>query len=323
MRAGKDAGADVPLDGLSETRITRIPTARKSLSTLRMVVPFIVGAGMLMVLAAVPDAVRMDDADLIAVKPAAVVEDISSYIRGVFTGDAWTYGNAWYRRDFFENMPPRFLRSLRYLLTSALLATTLGLIVGAWLTATRRDRLKDVVTFAGAMPDFILALLLQIAVVAVYRSTGFRIARVASITNEDAAVLLPLISLTLIPAVYLIRTISARAYVIASEDFVLVSKATGLSRSRIWLAQIAPNLTAFLRADLAKVCGMMLANFFIVEYLFNVKGVTTLLFSFGPTSPYDYNLVMNSFLAMILLYVIIYLALRIFVRAIDTVARRV
>ena len=277
---------------------------------------------MLMLLAAVPDVVHTDEAGDIRVRPAAAVEDITGYAQGLFTGDAWTYGSAWYKREFFDNMPPRFLRSLRYLLTSGLLATTIGLFVGAWLTASRRDRLKDVMTFAGAVPDFVLALLLQMAVVAVYRNFGFRIARVASITNDDAAVALPLISLTVIPAVYLVRTVSARAYAIASEDFILVSKATGLSRRRIWFEQMTPNLTAFLRADLAKVCGMMLANFFIVEYLFNIKGVTTLLFSFGFASPYEYNLVMDSFLTIMVLYAIIYFSLRLFVRAIDAVALR-
>ncbi|HZK48714.1 MAG TPA: ABC transporter permease subunit, partial [Thermoleophilia bacterium] len=249
-------------------------------------------------------------------------EDTTSYLRGLVTGEAWTYGDNWYRRDFIGPVLPRFVRSLRYLMTSAVLATLLGLLAGAWLTAARRDRLKDVVTFAGAVPDFVLALLLQLAVVAVYRATGFRVARVASLTNRDAAVLLPLISLTLVPAVYLARSLSARAYVIASEDFVLVSKAMGQGRPRIWLAQILPNLTAFLRADLAKVCGMMLANFFIVDYLYNLKGVTTMLFMFGFTHPYQYNLTMDTFIVMIVLYVIIYVGLRGLVRVIDGVAVR-
>ena len=78
---------------------------------------------MLMVLAAVPDVVHKDEAGDIRVRPAAAVEDITEYAQGLFTGDAWIYGSAWYKREFFDNMPPRFLRSLRYLLTSGLLAT--------------------------------------------------------------------------------------------------------------------------------------------------------------------------------------------------------
>jgi ABC-type dipeptide/oligopeptide/nickel transport system permease component len=295
---------------------------QRVLSVSRLAIAVLGGLVALLLLAAIPDIWHRDIDGVLTLQLNTVPENISAYLRGIFNGDSWWFHETWYERSFWSTMWPRMVRSLFYLLTSGLLATALGLTVGAWLTASRRDGLREIVTFAGAVPDFVLALLLQIAVVAVYKSTGVRIARVASLTNAEPALLLPLIALTVVPAVYLLRTVSARAYVVAAEDYVLVAKATGIGRLRIWVNQVMPNLTAFVRADLAKICGMMIANFFIVEYLFSLKGVTALVFSFGISYSYQYDLVMNSFLLMILMYAIMYLTLRVFVRVVDEAARR-
>jgi peptide/nickel transport system permease protein len=296
--------------------------AERSLSLVRLLIAVLVGLAALMLLAAVPDIWHRDIDGVLTFDLSTVPENISAYVRGVFNGDSWRFRETWYERSFMSTMWPRTVRSLFYLLTSGLAATAVGLALGAWLTASRRDRLREIITFAGAVPDFVLALLLQIGVVAVYKSTGVRIARVASLTNAEPALLLPLIALIVVPAVYLLRTVSARAYVVAAEDYVLVAKATGIGRLRIWVSQIMPNLTAFVRADLAKICGMMIANFFIVEYLFSLKGVTALVFSFGISYSYQYALVMNSFLLMILMYAIMYATLRLFIRLVDEVATR-
>lgn len=139
---------------------------------------------------------------------------------------------------------PRTSKSL-----SGLAALTIGLIAGIGVTARRKDGIREAMTSVAAVPDFVLALLLQIAVVAFYRWTGFRIARVASLTTSEPALVLPLVTLTLVPAISVLRVVSARAHLAVAEDHTLVAMALGLSRRRIYLTRITPIVLDFVRAD--------------------------------------------------------------------------
>src|SRR5690606_33041650 len=154
-----------------------------------------------------------------------------------------------------------------------------------------KEWMKDTIGFLGTIPDFILVIFLQLGVVSIYQSTGFRLARVASRSADENAYLLPLITLTLIPAIYLIRTLSERTYDVLSEDYILTAKAKGLKKRVIYINHVIRNVLPFLKADLHKVLAIMMSNLFIVEYLFNIRGITAMLF--GGTM-YQYNLIVNT-----------------------------
>ncbi|MCL5736280.1 MAG: ABC transporter permease subunit, partial [Actinobacteria bacterium] len=233
----------------------------------------------ILVLAAWPDVLFVEQ-DAVVFRPSAVFTDVVAYVRGVADGTSFVYG-FWDERSLFAGLDTRIVNSFLYMVVAGLLAVAMGPALGIWLTAGRHDRLKDAVTLTGAVPDFVLALLLQIVVVAFYKSTGHRLARVASIDSSRPAILLPLLVLSLVPMVYLVRTVSTRTYQIVTEPFVTVARARGAARRRIYLTQVLPNVTRYLRADVSRVTGLILADFFIVDYLFNLRGITTLIFSFG------------------------------------------
>ena len=290
---------------------------RRSLLVLGVVLVaiFLVAAG--------PD-VLSTDRGAIVFRPRAVTHDIVAYARGLTDGSSFAYGR-WGERSFTEGLGSRVLTSYRYMVTAGLLALVLGPLLGTWLTAGRHERTKEVVATAGAVPDFILALLLQIGVVAVYKATGFRLAHVATIDMNRQAVFLPLLVLTIAPTVYLVRSVSSRVHQVICEQYILAAKARGLGRLRIYLTHVLPNVTRFLRADLARVAGVILADFFIVDYLFNLRGITTLIFfgMNGGNGGYRYSLAVNGLLVTLLLYLAVYLALRLFVALVESVAVRV
>src|SRR5699024_4298301 len=82
-----------------------------------------------------------------------------------------------------------------------------------------RYQFKDIIGFFGFLPDFIFILFLQMGVVFLYKATGVSIAKVASRSFAEPAILLPILTLTIIPSMYLTRTLTERTYDVLTEDY--------------------------------------------------------------------------------------------------------
>ncbi|MHB1343846.1 MAG: ABC transporter permease subunit [Thermoleophilia bacterium] len=283
----------------------------------------VVGLGILalLLIAAVPDGLVVQE-DRVVFRPVVMAEDIGGYLHGIVTGEAFTYQEHWHTRSFLPQAGDRAVRSFVYLGLSALAAVTVGLLTGLWLTAHRKEGIREALTSMAAVPDFVLALVLQIGVVAVYQWSGYRVARVVSLTDAEPAVLLPLLTLTLVPGISVLRTVSARAHMAAAADHTLVAKALGMSRRRIYLTRLTPLVLGFVRADIPRLAGTMLGNLFIVEYLFNIRGVTTFVFTRGLSGGYQYDLVMSALLLIAGLYAAVYLVLRLYLGALEGAVTR-
>jgi peptide/nickel transport system permease protein len=272
----------------------------------------VIGAVLAVVLlAALPDMVSTGEGR-VTFRLSALFSDAGGYIRGVFNGQSFLYRTSdYYGRALLPDLRQPMLTSLRYTAIAAVAAVVIGTLGGMLLAARRRENLKDVVSVVGVVPDFVLVLVLQVAVVAVYKATGYRIARIATISSDQVALFLPLLVLTLLPAVFVLRSVSNRTYMLSTEEYILVARAQGLSRFAIYRRHLAPNVVQGLRADLHKIAAMLLSNLFIVEYLFNIRGVTYLVFYYaGLRGGYQYNLVLTAFFGVLILYTVLYSGLR-------------
>lgn len=243
---------------------------------------------------------------------------IKHFFKGISDGTSFHYYQGLDReRSFFQDAPQYFEISYFYLVSSSFFAVLISTFVGTWQGKSKHGWLKDILGFLSAIPDFILILLLQLGVALIYESTGFRVAKVASTSTSDPAILIPLITLTLIPAVYLIRTLSEHTYDELTENYVLTARSKGMGRIYILFRHAMRNILPFLKADLHKVAAIMIGNLFIVEYLFNLRGLTRLIFS--KTSNYQYDLVVDCLLSFIVLYFALYWTMRLFVFGLERI----
>lgn len=67
------------------------------------------------------------------------------------------------------------------------------------------------------IPDFLLVLMLQIAVVYVNKSLGIKTFKVASSSIDNPAIFLPIFTLIIIPIIYLVRSLTEKTSEIAAE----------------------------------------------------------------------------------------------------------
>lgn len=239
----------------------------------------------------------------------APVKSAAMYLRGLFTGEAFEFYAAKIPRNFLDVAPMYLLTSALYLTFSAFFGLNLGIVLGMLSSRLRSGIIKDCIGFLNAVPDFIIILVLQRGAVLLHNATGTRVAKVATVTLSEPAILLPLLVMILIPALYLIRTVSTHTDQVIAQDYIQCAQSRGLPPFYIYLHHVFPNVIPFIKADIHKLAGIMLANMFVTEYLFNIFGITRLLFKSGfqffrwsYLVNYQYNVVANCLLVVILLY---------------------
>jgi len=116
------------------------------------------------------------------------------------------------------------------------------------------------------------------------------------------AVLLPIITLIIIPLLYAVKALNEKTKDVLTQDYILTAIAKGVKKKDIYLYHVTTNVTPYLKADLHKILAIMISNLFIVEYIFNLNGITALFFQTQAYFGYQYNLVIFCLVALFLLY---------------------
>ncbi|WP_308639752.1 ABC transporter permease subunit [Paenibacillus silvisoli] len=236
---------------------------------------------------------------------------LKDYAAGLSDGHTFRYLSGKTERSYLEQIGSSFMLTLSYMTVGAMLGITMGILLGIYFALTRSQWLKRLLETVSVLPDFVVVLLLQFLVIYIASETGLVLFETASISIEDPAVALPLISIILIPGAYMIRNVALHMSQTLTEDYISFAKARGLTKRYIIFFHALPNVLPFVKADLHKFMGILFGNLFIFEYLYNLNGVTLLVFSNAfAYEGYQYNLVVNGLVTLLLLYAVVFTLLR-------------
>jgi len=245
----------------------------------------------------------------------AGLKHVQTYAAGIASGDSFRFFSGTNEYDFREQIGGYVGISFGYLAAGALAGTAIGILLGIAFARAKRDGWTRAIEMVGALPDFIIILFLQFAVVQIAKETGVVVAKIANVSaDRSPAVALPLASMIVIPALYMIRNVALHMRLTFAEDYIGTAKAKGLSKSYITFFHALPNVLPFLKADLHKFMSILMGNLFVVEYFYNVRGVTKLLHAdaFAP-SGYQFALVVNGLFTLMAMYAALYALLRLFI----------
>ncbi|WP_313798848.1 ABC transporter permease subunit [Cytobacillus sp.] len=252
-------------------------------------------------------------------QPFEIPNEIITFLSGLINGESYFYMQGDRRRFLISDLASFFVSSYLYLTVSLLIVIIFSFILGIWLWRKSEKWINSILGFIGIIPDFILVLLLQLFVTYIYKKTGVKVVKVASLSMDDPAIFLPIFTLTILPLFYLIRTLNDKTYEVLTEDYILTAKAKGLSKRYIYAKHVTSNVLPFLKADLYKIVGISLSNLFIIEYLYNTRGLTEILFEYPENFGYQYNLVMITLLSFFLLYLATLITIKIFIFLIERI----
>lgn len=177
---------------------------------------------------------------------------------------------------------PPLLRSLELLGLALVLATVVGIAKGLWdFRSMQRRRLPIAPLLTSAvqgMPDFWVVLLLQLFAVWIYKASGWKPFRVAYASEDPvSSMILPLITLSLIPASYVARVTSLALKQVYDKDYIRTARSKGLRESAVLIKHAFRNALVQILDGMPGVVTVMVSNLLIVEYMYGYPGVTRFL----------------------------------------------
>lgn len=209
-----------------------------------------------------------------------LIEQYWHFVSGAFVG---SFGNSFvYQVPVSSLIGPRLIVSGFLILYALLIAIALAVPL-AMLSATHRDRLPDHVirlftTTTFVMPSFWLGLMLSL-IVGVYLgwlpTSGYTDTWVGGFKSLT----LPALTIALFVEAPLLRTLRSNLIDNLSAEYTEAAKARGLSGSRIFYKHVLRNSLTSTISLLGLSIGTLLSGTVIVETVFTVPGVGSLLVS--------------------------------------------
>jgi peptide/nickel transport system permease protein len=183
-----------------------------------------------------------------------------------------------YRLPFVELLVDSMFRSLALLLGAAVLALTIGTLIGAVAALLRRRAVASggvmaITTLLAAVPAFFVAYFLQILVIVVGAGPqGGRLLPVFGF-GYDEHLVLPLLSISLPAIAYTAQLTATRMQDVLDSDFITAANAKGLRTSWILGVHVLPHARPVLLEALGSGLRVSVASLPIVEVLFNWRGI--------------------------------------------------
>lgn len=300
-------------------------------SAIRLVVRIIILCAVVVGIALFPVIVSSVDGE-IQLQWRKAADQVRRFGADLRDGTVLSYTSGRLDRNLSDTLPRYFLNSCIFVLSASVPGLLIGVFAGMNMALKRRRALFESFVLFGLIPSFVLAFLLQFLAIEFYQRTGIRLARVARLSINNPALLLPAVTLCLTSSIYLIRSITVNTRKIVTEDYIAFAVAKGLGNTAVYYRHVFPGLLHALKTDLHGFLGIIIANLFILERIFAIPGITQLIFTFAFTFYRDYrlgetirlyqfNLVLVGFAGLMMLYFLVYQILRLLLSAMNMWAR--
>jgi peptide/nickel transport system permease protein len=135
----------------------------------------------------------------------------------------------------------------------------------------RMKTIKNLLEIFESIPDLMLILLLQLAVIVIYKKTGIKLATVVSV--REKAILLPVICLSVPISFYITKVIIHHIEEELEKYYVELAKAKGLAFSYILNVHVLRNIVDGMFGTSKTVFWSMLSTLLVIDYLFNMNGL--------------------------------------------------
>ncbi|MGM7700737.1 ABC transporter permease subunit [Pseudalkalibacillus sp. Hm43] len=155
-----------------------------------------------------------------------------------------------------------------------------------------------------AIPDVLLIIGLQVAFIFLFKKTGVLIFNVHS-SFGDEAYALPIICLSILPSVFLIKTMSLKYEDELEKRYVETALAKGVKRSSILVLHVLRNTLVSFFHNYKVLFWFMLSNLLMLEILFSMDGFIQFLWRAGTINPHIFTIgILMIFIPFFIIFVL-------------------
>ncbi|MBB5179524.1 peptide/nickel transport system permease protein [Planomicrobium koreense] len=163
-----------------------------------------------------------------------------------------------------------------------------------------RQRIKMALYFLESLPDLLVIMLAQLAVIAIYLQTNVLISKIA-VVQGDHIYWLPVLCLALLPMIQLYRLCMLTFRDEERKMYIELARSLGFSKVFVIWVHMFRNAIISVFFQSKKTIWFMLSNLFVLELMFNIPGI--MLFMKDNISPEVFLVsIFSFFLPIFLLY---------------------
>lgn len=207
------------------------------------------------------------------------VNAIKEIVQGLIHYDTLTYDWNGRPRDLFPSLFSPVLYSLTLLIGALLIAyvfSTVLTLLTMLIPAKHRGKTKLFVYIFESLPDIFIVFLMQFFIIFFYQKTNILLINFVTL-SEERVYLLPMLCLAIFPTIQLYRLSVLLFEQELKKDYVDLARMKGVTKIGILFFHVLRNASISLFFQSKKVIWFMLSNLFIIEYLFNIFGITRFL----------------------------------------------
>ncbi|MGD6969060.1 ABC transporter permease subunit [Rossellomorea vietnamensis] len=189
-------------------------------------------------------------------------------------------------RELFPIILTAFASSAKIVFLALFIAIVVSVLLlilyysaGKWI----RGVMKSSSFLVSSLPDIFVISALQIFVVWFFKQSGILLIDVASV-GENQVILFPAVTLSILPAFFFLGLMVSFVGEEENLPYVELARGKGLTKYNLLFVHMIRNILISLTYHAKQIVWMMLSNLLILEYLFNVFGVTSFLFTYNTPS---------------------------------------
>lgn len=211
--------------------------------------------------------------------PKELTGNIYDFFSTFKEGSLGTYDLNGVKHSVMADIQSYSLKSMILLSSSIFISLAFSLIFGVFFYHWKITHvLRWIMNILSIIPDFILIIFSIAVAVEFYQWTDIRIITLSPL-SDSANLWFPVMILSSIPTFYLFKVITWKYEDICGDEYIRTAVSKGLGRHYIHIQHVYRNLKLYLFADLKKAISLTIGSLFIIEYLFNIRGITVFIFS--------------------------------------------
>ncbi|MCP8617392.1 ABC transporter permease subunit [Salirhabdus salicampi] len=211
---------------------------------------------------------------------ANYLSELFSFIKEFLDVDNWVFVYRGQPNPIWEYLWEPYIYSMQILLGAILGGFVVALILAITLNFLPKpisSFVKRLLNFLEAIPDLLIAVLLQWIVIEVMHRTGISLFRIASLGGDQKAYAGPILTLAILPLVSLFKIFLLMIEEEFIKSYVEFAKSKGIKKFSIIVAHVIKNIFPSTIHHSKVIIWGSLSSLFIVERVFNVRGVSDIL----------------------------------------------
>lgn len=233
------------------------------------------------------------------------IEALEAVLRGLWPLQEFTVLNMRTNREIplFPTIGEYIIYSLELLFLAFAVAVFFAItftVLTMLLKEKARQRIKMALYFLESLPDLLVIMLAQLAVIAIYLQTNVLISKIA-VVQGDHIYWLPVLCLALLPMIQLYRLCMLTFQDEERKMYIELARSLGFSKVFVIWVHMFRNAIISVFFQSKKTIWFMLSNLFVLELMFNIPGI--MLFMKDNISPQVFLVsIFSFFLPIFLLY---------------------